>query len=356
MKKINFILPATNDRPIGGYKIVYQYANELCRRGYNITVNFLYRVEPITRNFLFQKIRRTKRVLLHQKLPAKEITWFDLNPKIQLKFDVISLNDISDGDIVIATAAPTANFVKRLSSQKGKKYYFIQNFETWWYNNVDELNKTFKLGLTNIVVSKDLQKRVELASGVTPNFLPDFYDEHEFFLTQPIKERPLTVSLLNHIQETKRTKFGLEILSEVQKQLPSLQVLLFGAYQPIEKLPSFVKFIYKANSKQLRSEIYGKSSVYLLPSSLEGWGLTGTEAMACGAVVVASRIGGIEEYANDYNSFLVDVKDKKKFVDSVIYLLTHNAEREKMAKLALRDVRNFTLKKSTDKFEKILLN
>lgn len=44
------------------------------------------------------------------------------------------------------------------------------------------------------------------------------------------------ICLLNHTQETKRTKLGLSILREVKREIPNLEVQLFGAYDPIEEL------------------------------------------------------------------------------------------------------------------------
>lgn len=36
-----------------------------------------------------------------------------------------------NADYIIATAWPTAYDVAKLSDKKGKKYYFIQDFEVW---------------------------------------------------------------------------------------------------------------------------------------------------------------------------------------------------------------------------------
>lgn len=356
MKSINFILPATNNKPIGGYKIVYQYANELSARGYKVTISFLYRVSPKLKYYGVQKLRRLKRILLNERTPTRKITWYKLSKKINLKFDVISPHDVVDADFVVATAAPTANFVKILNKNKGKKFYFIQNYETWWFSERFELENTYKLGLTNIVISHGLSDIVESVSGVKPEYLPNFYDENEFFVSHPLSNRPMSISLLNHRQSSKRTIFGLEVLAEVKKILPDITVQLFGAYKPVRILPNYVDFTYNANSEQLRENIYGETQIYLMPSSLEGWGLTGTEAMACGAALVASNISGIDEYANKNNSVLVDPFDKQGFVNSIVHLLKHEDERLKLVNTALNDVKKYTLEASTNTLEAILIN
>lgn len=355
MKKINFILPATDNTPIGGYKIVYQYANELCKRGFDVTINFLYHVRPQLTHMNLQKLKRWKRKTFHDQLPAEKVTWFNLNKKVHLNYNVIDLDEVSDGDIVIATSAPTAAFVAALSETKGKKYYFIQNYETWWYESVAQLNATYNLGLVNIVISHDLFNKVKKATGKEPQYLPNFYDDSEFYVTESIEKRNNTVALLNHIQSSKRTKFGLDILAEVHRQIPNLHVELFGAYPPIQSLPDYVHFTYKATPKQLRESIYGVAKVYLLPSVLEGWGLTGTEAMACGTALVASMTGGIEEYAKADNSILVSPNDKEEFIQAVVELLLNDRKRKLIIENGLGSVKRFTLEKSTERFLNILM-
>ncbi|MHA5207617.1 hypothetical protein R5R49_08715 [Oenococcus oeni] len=41
MKKIAFVLPPFSRNPIGGYKTVFQYANELVKRGYRVGLYYL---------------------------------------------------------------------------------------------------------------------------------------------------------------------------------------------------------------------------------------------------------------------------------------------------------------------------
>lgn len=352
MVRINFVLPATNDTPIGGYKIVYQYANALSQLGHEVTISFTYRVFPNLNDLLRQKLGRIKKHLLKTGYSNERITWFKINKKIKIYSDLIDVKDFPDADVVIATAASTAKFVSQLPISKGKKFYFIQNFETWWFNgDVNELNKTFNLGLHNIVISQDLKNKVIDAGAPEPSYLPNFYDHDEFNLVRKIEERKNKVALLNHIQLTKRTKFGLDILEAVKEEIPDLEVELFGAYPAPEQLPEYIHYTYKASAKELREEIYGTAKVYLMPSILEGWGLTGMEAMASGALVVASRIGGITDYANDRNSELVQPDDKTAFVQAVKRALRNDDLRITLSKQALNDMGSYQISRSVELLE-----
>lgn len=352
--KVNFVLPATNDSPIGGYKIVYQYANKLSEFGHDVTITFLYRVQPINQKFFWQKLKREKRKVFRERMPANKITWFKLNENIKNVFNVISYGEVPEADVVIATSAPSSFFVKNLPKEKGRKFYFIQGYEDWWYENEQSLFDTYKLGLKNIVISHDLYEKVYSISNIRPIYLPNFFDHEEFYVSNPVERRRNVVSLLSHKQKTKRTEFGLQILAEVKKYVPNLQVELFGNYEPSQVLADYVHFTYKATIPDLRDEIYGKSKIYLMPSTLEGWGLTGMEAMASGAVLVASNIGGITEYANTQNSILVEPTNYKEFIKNIVYLLRNDDDRKKIAEKSLNDIKRFSLEKATTNLERVL--
>ncbi|WP_339327696.1 glycosyltransferase family 4 protein [Lacticaseibacillus paracasei] len=351
--RITFVLPVTNNLPIGGFKIVYQYANELVQRGHTVTICFTYSARPEVYRLL-NYAGKIKHRLFPRFKNHYRVTWFKIDPRIRLIFDVINKNELPNADAVIATSAPTATFVAHLKKEKGRKYYLIQSSETWWYDDEDELNNTYRLGLINMAISQELVEKVYRVSGVKPVYLPDFYNNREFFVSNNVENRSNTVALLNHTQASKRTKFGMDVLKDVKKLVPDLKVELFGAY-PIEtKLPNYFSYTYQATPAQLRDEVFGKAKVYLLPSVLEGWGLTGIEAMASGAALVASRIGGIEDYANDENSLLVAPDDHEGFVSAVTELLKNNSKRISLSTKALSLLPLYSIEASVDKLEKVL--
>lgn len=354
MKKINFVLSSNYDRAVGGFKIVYQYANELVKRGYEVKITYLFNAKG--KSVVLAKTARFINNHVYQKVPHKsEVTWFDLEDKIELFFDVTSVSEFPDADIVIATAALTTQIVSKLPQSKGEKLYFIQDYETERFGNtVEEVEHSYRLGFQNVVISHELSDIVEKATGIKPKYLPNFYDHSEFYLEHLIEERTNTVCLINHIHETKRTKFGLEILEEVKKQIPDLKIELFGAYDPVCQISNNVHFTLNATPEQLRKNIYGQSKIYLLPSVREGWVLTGMEAMASGAVVVASEIGGIVDYANSGNSVLITPDDKEAFVLSLLDLLANDEKRIQLAKKAQEEVQQYEISHSGNLLVEIL--
>lgn len=75
--------------------------------------------------------------------------------------------------------------------------------------------------------------------------------------------------------------------------------------------------------------------VLLLTSRMESFGLAALEAMACGAVPIATRVGGVPEVITDgQDGFLNEVGDVETMADRVLLLLREPEQRRRMAEAA----------------------
>ena len=82
---------------------------------------------------------------------------------------------------------------------------------------------------------------------------------------------------------------------------------------------------------ELMVPYYRQAQMFVLPSLFEPFGMTATEAMACGTPVVASKFGGIRNVINNgENGILVDPSDPEEFARAIIDLLN---EREKAGRI-----------------------
>lgn len=84
-------------------------------------------------------------------------------------------------------------------------------------------------------------------------------------------------------------------------------------------------------------ELYRHAGVVVLPSRHEGFGLPVVEAMACGAPVVASRVGGLPE-AGGEAALYVDPDDVAGLANAVERLLTDATEAQRRRRLGLERV------------------
>jgi N-acetyl-alpha-D-glucosaminyl L-malate synthase BshA len=143
---------------------------------------------------------------------------------------------------------------------------------------------------------------------------------------------------LSNFRPVKRVFDCVRILAEVRKTVPA-HLLMVGDGPdrgPAEHLARelgvdrHVSFLGKQNHVE---RIIPLAHVLLLPSELESFGLVALEAMACGVVPVATRVGGVPELITDgEDGFLEPVADIAAQAARVTSLLTDDNLHYRMAK------------------------
>lgn len=352
--KVAFVLPPFSRFPIGGYQMVYRYANALVEKGWQVDLYYLAE-RFMTSSRIFGDFKMvTKKVIEKINSNRNKLTWFSLNPKVSVYYHQIG-RITSQYDALIATAVQTARFVLDQGHSQGEKYYFIQAFEDWTSGGTAQVLESYHLPLHKIVVAKWLEKVVFKETGVHSDIIPNFVDTSQFYPSQAVEGRENSVALLYHVLPEKNSEFGIRVLKNVQKKIPDLKVRMFGVPDKPENLPEYFQYFQAASVSQLRDEIYGQSKIYLLPPEKEGWGLTGMEAMACGAALVASNVGGIKEYTiNKKDAVLLTPNDEEAFVNTIIKLLTNDDMCVNIASEGLRDIETFSLESSTNAWISLL--
>ncbi len=341
--KITFVLPTVTRKIIGGYKIVYEYSNRLVENGHDVSI-----VYNIGKGNIFKYLERYLKSLTEPK-------WFELNGKVKkIVARGIDNKTVPNGDIIIATAYKTSLLINNLNTIKGKKLYLIQGFENWGRSDMEVL-ESYKLGLTNIVISKWLKEKVEEVSNC--EYIPNGIDFDKFNLVVPVEERNnQSIAMMYHTDETKNSELGIRILKRLKKEYPNLVVNLFGVPSRPSHIPESFNYINKANHKELK-ELYNSSSIFLCTSKVEGFGLTGAESMACGCALVSTDCKGILEYAiHEKNSLISSIEDEEGLYKNLVYLLENENKRIELAKNALIDIKELSWENSIFKFEKLLLS
>ncbi len=93
---------------------------------------------------------------------------------------------------------------------------------------------------------------------------------------------------------------------------------------------------------ELMAPYYRQSQMFALPSLFEPFGMTTTEAMACGTPVVASRFGGIKTVINTgENGILVDPTNTEEFASAIIDLLKDRGRAEIIGEAGARTVKDY---------------
>lgn len=349
MKKINFCLPGGIGTIVGGFKIIFQYSNYLVENGYDVAIYYDSTIATKDRgaliNYIVFNIKRLK-LLFYP-------TWFKLNKRVkQYYINGISDSNIRDADVSFATAYETSDKVNKLFNSKGKKMYLIQDYEKWRDITDQDLINSYKMGFVNIAVSKWLKDIIDQTSNAY--LVPNGYDNKVFRVIKPIEERDNnTISMLYHTDERKASKFGLKAIMKLKDKYPELKLILFGNPDKPDNLPDWITYKKKASEKEV-VKILNDSSIYVCSSLVEGFGLPGMEAMACGCALVTTDCLGIKEYATSDNSLICSPGNEEELSLSIERLLKNNEYRVKVAKRGNIDIQSRRIEESYKKLEIII--
>ncbi|EHI77506.1 MULTISPECIES: glycosyltransferase family 4 protein [Streptococcus] len=304
--KINFILPFK--RMTGGIRVIYTYANYLIDQGHDV-VCYVPMISYRGRNqTIFYRIKASLGNTL------KNDNWFD--KKFDLKrIPVVSEKYIRDADVVIATAWQTAYDVANFSSRKGHKFYFIQDYEIF-NGGKEEVEASYRLPLTLITVTRSLKKAIQKFTDKTIYVVYNGLSDNEYLHTEKISHKDLTLMMMYHESEHKKSQEGLQIIAKLKKRYPDMKINIFGRRIP-EKLPDTYNVLINPEREKIL-KMYQESDVYLFTSEIEAWGLPIVEAMANKCAVVGRSRGALLELSNGQNTIVVE--ELSEIYNKVVHL------------------------------------
>ena len=113
-----------------------------------------------------------------------------------------------------------------------------------------------------------------------------------------------------------------------------------------------ILFVPYVKDRNLVAKYYQASDVYVHAAKAELWGLSITEAMACGLPVVATGVGGIpEQLSEGKTAFIVSPGDSADMAAKIKLLVQDDAMRERMGQSASKNVlAQFSLRKMTSEY------
>jgi N-acetyl-alpha-D-glucosaminyl L-malate synthase BshA len=140
--------------------------------------------------------------------------------------------------------------------------------------------------------------------------IPNFVNLAEYFPDPARKWEGLApaghrrIMHVSNFREVKRVKDVIRVFARIRRAMPAtLAMVGDGPERPDAEaeakelgVAEDVKFLGRLDSV---ATLLQGCELFLLPSTTESFGLAALEAMACGAVVVATRVGGIPEVVDD---------------------------------------------------------
>ena len=360
MDTICFLFPAGSRRPVGGYKVVYEYANRLVRDGYKVGVVYPAYCFVFNQSAFIDFLRRCKALIrfLLWKITKQYSCrhWFKLDERVQEHW-VWSLSEkyVPRADVYVATAVQTSVYLNDYKSIfSDRKFYFIQHFENWGGVSDEQVIMTYHYPMKKFVIARWLE-HILVKNGEQCVLIPNGFDFDYFKQTIPIcLKNKYVLSMLYHLSDWKGCSDGFHALNIVKQRYPNIQVNIFGVPPRPKELPDWYHY-YQQPDRATHNRIYNESAIFIGTSWSEGWGLTLGEAMICGCAVACTDNLGYLEMATDNETALVSpVKNPEALAANIIRLIEDDALRYRIAEAGNRNIRRFSWEKAYGKMKEIL--
>lgn len=356
--RINFVLPGYSDEPVGGYRVVYEYADALAARGHEVRIIFPeYVNRPPEAGTNLQRLRhafwRFAMRVKHRPL----VTWYRFDSPVRLRL-VAELNErgVPDADVVVATAWKTAPATARFPSRKGRKYYLVQHYETMW-GPKEQVDATWRLPMRKIVIAKWLEEVGRSLGADAMRYIPNGIDLDHFRILDAPEKRPMHIVTLNHHMAFKGVPDAVATLEMYHEKFPQVPVTMFGIPERGSEIPQWIRYVRDPDQASLVRDIYNRATVYLGASLSEGSALPPAEAMACGCAFVGTDIGGFREYAaHEETALLSPPGDRARLLENLVRITVDDVLRMRIQRQGTDHVRQFTWERAAAALEEYLLD
>ena len=356
--RITFVMPCYPWTPMGGFRVVYEYANRLAVRGHQVTVVHPSRVKYAPQESLTtrQWIRKQFNSMI-ELYSEPSVDWQHIDNRVKMRFTRdTDTRHIPDGDVLFATAWHTVRSVLECPAAKGEKFYLIQGYEVW-QSPKDQIDATWQAPLHKVVISKWL---LEIAKGLGCRniaYIPNAIDHQRYRVTKPIEGRRQQVAMLFSLTQIKGSADGIKVLTIAKEKYPDLKAVLFGTPRRQAGIPDWVEYHQNPPQEFIVNQIYNNSSVFLSSSWLEGFALPPAEAAACGCAIAATDSGGIRDFIEDGVTGLLSApKVPGALGDNLCRLLENENLRVQLAKACNSLISRFSWEQNTDKLETLICN
>jgi glycosyltransferase involved in cell wall biosynthesis len=285
--KITFLCPHL--RIAGGVRAILTYADRLTAAGHQVAV-----VVPT----------RSRARAFWRSLRGAGPDWIPGFRARVVWVDRWRASALPDGDVLVATAWQSAAAVAEAPARCGRKFYFVQHYESLYHGQAPAVDATYRLPLRKIVISTWLRDimRERFASAAEILVTPV---DPALFHAVPVTvgtSRP-RVLMLHHDYAWKGTADGFQTVARVKRRVPGLYLVGFGVTAP--RGPASYDEFHVDPPQEMLAALYSGCEIYLCPSWDEGLGMPPMEAMACGAALVTYDNGGCRDYARDDETALV---------------------------------------------------
>jgi glycosyltransferase involved in cell wall biosynthesis len=364
----------------GGETVTASLTNELVKRGHNVFVAYSYynKIEPMPYfiddrinsinivthdNYNKEDVSNLRNIIISNKIDIMIIQWactqlcYEAKKNTSCKLIKCWHMDVFQKEPLIGTNLKLK--IKRQFLPLYRKYEIFKQIKkhNYFYKICDKyvfLSNTFVDKYKKI--SRNHNSKNKLISIPNPLTYDSFYNIDKY------DEKEKIVLYVGRMYEyPKRLSYILRIWKEIIKdaQFDEWKLIMVGEGPDLDKTMQLSKEMNLCNilfeGFQNPYGYYLKSSVFVMTSSYEGFGMSIVEAQQCGVVpLVMDTYTSLHDIITDkYNGLIVKDNDFDFYIDSLKQLMLDNDYRKYLAKNALISSERFNINSITDKWEQL---
>jgi len=359
--RIAFVLSAYPWKPNGGFRTVYEHANQLVARGHDITIVHPRRLSnwpppPTTKIYRGLRWRAARAArLIRDSLFTPSLGWQAIDRRVNLRYVPEPIpQHVPDSDVVFATYWPTAEYVVGYPQQKGERFYLIQDFQSY-FGPEERVKHTWIMPFHRVTISKWLCEQVsQVAKEGRTAWVPEGIDHRRFRILRDIATRPKCLTMLFSPAPYKAPWDAVRAAEICRSQDPQIRALVFGTGPRPDGLPPWMEYRRNVPEKEL-VEIYNQTRIFACSSLAEGFALPPAEAMACGCAVAMTDCGGNRDYAeHEVTALLSPPGELGALAQNIGRLLADDVLRQRLARTGFDRIQQFTWEKSNELLERFV--
>lgn len=188
------------------------------------------------------------------------------------------------------------------------------------------------------------EKHVNIPIFVIPNLVTVYPNDISCY-----SERSNRIICVGRLTRQKGFDYLIKAWALIANKYPGWKIDIFGSGDLEDFLIQMIENYNLKESITINKptsnifEEYDRSSIYVLSSRYEGFGLVLLEAMSFGIPCISFNCphGPSDIITNGEEGILVPVGDINKLADSIEWMITHKEERERMSQNSREKVKNF---------------
>lgn len=338
--RITFLI-ANSEGGSGGDKVIAEHARYLIDQGHEVTLVGTPPRRPGVASILRALRHGNTYPLLKRLFPGR--------PKLGEHYAAANLSvcrlpyfrpirnaDVPDADIVIGTWWETAEWMLKLSPEKGVKVHFVQDYEAFPYLPQDRVHAVHDSDCVKITVSTWLADKLKREHGANLVLcVENTVNISGFSPGTSGSGGPFTVGFIISPTPRKRSDLAIVAAETLREKISGLRVLTFGSeVVGGSSIPNWFDHHTRPPQSEIHS-LYRACDVWLWTSETEGFGLPILEALACGVPVVATRAGAAPDLITPDCGVLV-TGEVETIVDAIRNLAADPERLQQMKKAARR--------------------